>query len=250
MTACSAASVFFGHVSRRTSRWRSRSRTNSTNRTRVSRAFTRSAVVRRRVGIPAGAAARSGTGRESASGGRDEQPCATRFSSERYPRSWRSGEHAGGSRTSSIHSTARCFARRICLEANENRRVRFESPPNLPAPPTRTPRTRWTMTSSPCGRGAGRRPSGSSARKPREVRRFQVSPRGERPAFFVVPSSSSSLFPSATRSAFAADRRARLFLTHSFQPSQSCTTSARSRPTGTARAGARTPRFFSAETSC
>ena len=169
-TACSAASVFFGHVSRRPSRWRSRSRTNSTNRTRVSRAFTQTAVVRRRVGIPAGAAARRGTGRESASGGRDEQPCATRFSSERYPRSWRSGEHAGGSRTSSIHSTARCFARRICLEANENRRVRFESPPNLPAPPTRTPRTRWTMTRSPCGRGAGRRPSGSSARKPREVR--------------------------------------------------------------------------------
>ena len=37
-------------------------------------------------------------------------------------------------------------------------------------------------TSSPCGRGAGRRPSDSSARKPREVRRCQVSPRSERPA--------------------------------------------------------------------
>ena len=77
---------------------------------RASRALSLAhAVVRRRVGIPAGAAARSGTGRESASGGRDDQPCATRFSSERYPRRWRSAEHAGGSRTSSIHSTARCF---------------------------------------------------------------------------------------------------------------------------------------------
>ena len=77
---------------------------------RASRALSLAdAVFRRRVGIPAGAAARSGTGRESASGGRDDQPCATRFSSERHPRRWRSAEHAGGSRTSSIHSTARCF---------------------------------------------------------------------------------------------------------------------------------------------
>ena len=48
-------------------------------------------VVRRRVGIPAGAAARRETRREKASGGGDEQPRASRFSSERYPRSRRSG---------------------------------------------------------------------------------------------------------------------------------------------------------------
>ena len=80
--------------------------------------------------------------------------------------------------------SARCLTRRICLETNENRRVRFESPPSHPAPRTQTPRRRWTTTSSPCGRGAGWRPSGSSARKPREVRRCrQISPRGGRPVF-------------------------------------------------------------------
>lgn len=107
---------------------------------------------------------------------------ASRLSGTREAGEAESAQVVRASRAST--RSARCLTRRICLETNENRRVRFESPPSHPASRTQTPRRRWTTTSSPCGRGAGWRPSGSSARKPREVRRcLQISPRGGRHVF-------------------------------------------------------------------
>ena len=204
---------------------------------RASRALSLAhAVVRRRVGIPAGAAARSGTGRESASGGRDDQPCATRFSSERYPRRWRSAEHAGGSRTSSIHSTALCFGVGSALKrtrtgvSGSSRR--------------RTSRHRRRGHRERDGRGRARRVAEAQAgvlraHQPGSRERCVRFPRfrleaNDKKGFSSSVFSFVVSFPSATRG--SGRRRARPDKwTHSFLHSQSCTTSAQSRPTGTAR---------------